>query len=463
MSEQQPKIRVKGLYKVFGRNPEKTIPELEEGMSKDEVLEKYGNTVGINNASFDVYPGEIFVVMGLSGSGKSTVLRCLNRLIEPTAGTVIIDDTDVTKADHETLLKVRREKTAMVFQHFGLLPHKTVSQNVAFGLELQGVAEKTRKEKAYDIIKIVGLKGYEEMMTGELSGGMQQRVGLARALATDPEILLMDEAFSALDPLIRNNMQDELLDLQEKVQKTIVFITHDLDEALKLGDRIAIMKDGAIVQVGTSEEILTLPADKYVSDFVENVDRGKVITAGSLMFAHPQRVLAPRDGPRSAIRKMRKLGVSSIPVTGKGRRFQGFVKLDDAIRAEKKDVRNIEDILISDVTTVSAETTVVDLLPIAWENDLPIPVVDEEGKLEGIVIQGSIVAELTGGEMTEFGVTENEIYPVSESTLAALERDGIDIKKIEEKMDADEELKDTEAGSASTDETSEPETGEDKS
>ena len=408
--DEQPKIRVEGLYKVFGHNPSRAIKLLEQGKTKDQVLEETGNTVGINNASFDIHNGEIFVVMGLSGSGKSTVLRCLNRLIEPTAGKVYIDDVDVTAASHEKLLQIRRDKTAMVFQHFGLLPHKTVSQNVAFGLEIQGVPLEKRREKAYEIIQVVGLKGYEEMMTGELSGGMQQRVGLARALATDPQILLMDEAFSALDPLIRNNMQDELLDLQEKVQKTIVFITHDLDEALKLGDRIAIMKGGAVVQIGTSEEILTSPADDYVASFVENVDRSKVITAGTLMFAHPERVVAPKDGVQMAIRRMRKIGVRSIPVTSRGRKFEGFIKLDDAIAAEKKNEHDIDKIMLRDVPKVPATTTAADLLPLVWDQDLPIAVIDDEERLEGIVVPGSVVAELTGGEPTDFGVTEEEIF-----------------------------------------------------
>ncbi len=455
MSEEEIKIRVEGLYKIFGKEPKRAIPEIEKGMTKDEVLEKYGNTVGINNTSFEVRKGEIFVVMGLSGSGKSTVLRCLNRLIEPTAGKVWIDDVDVTAADREQLLDVRRKKTAMVFQHFGLLPHKTVVQNVAFGLEIQGVELQERTEKAREIIQAVGLAGYEEMMTAELSGGMQQRVGLARALATDPEILLMDEAFSALDPLIRANMQDELLDLQDKVQKTIVFITHDLDEALKLGDRIAIMKDGAVVQTGTSEEILTNPADDYVESFVENVDRGKVITASSLMFAHPERIVAPKDGPSLAVRKMRKLGVQSVPVTGKQRKFLGFVRLSDAVEAEKKGHKNLEDVITREFTSVKPETTAVDLLPLVWKDDLPLAVLNEEGQLEGIVVQGSVVAELTEGEPTDFGVSEEEIYPATENGAHALEESGTTGENEEDKDKKESTMSDALGGDADENENGE--------
>lgn len=232
-------ITVNNLFKIFGKHPEKAFPLIEEDKSKDEILNETGNTIGINDASFEVKEKEMFVIMGLSGSGKSTVLRCLNRLIEPTRGTIMIGDEDITKMDKDRLLELRRKEMSMVFQNFGLFPHRTVANNVEYGLEISGMEKEERKEKAYEALEIVGLKGYEEQMPDELSGGMQQRVGLARALANDPEILLMDEAFSALDPLIRADMQDELLELQAKVNKTVVFITHDLDEALKIGDRIA--------------------------------------------------------------------------------------------------------------------------------------------------------------------------------------------------------------------------------
>ena len=282
-------ITVTDLYKVFGKNPSRAIPLLKEGKAKDKILEETGLTVAIDKASFEVYKKETFVIMGLSGSGKSTVLRCLNRLIEPTAGDVYIgdDQTNIMDVNKDDLLDLRRKRMSMVFQNFGLFPHRSVLNNVGYGLEIGGMEKEERNKKSIEAIEMVGLKGYEHKKPNELSGGMQQRVGLARALANDPEILLMDEAFSALDPLIRADMQDELLDLQQKMSKTIVFITHDLDEALKIGDRIAIMKEGAIVQIGTPERILTEPEDDYVKAFVQNVDRTKIITAKTIMRKAP--------------------------------------------------------------------------------------------------------------------------------------------------------------------------------
>jgi glycine betaine/proline transport system ATP-binding protein len=390
-------LKVEGLYKIFGVRTDSALKLAREGKSKAEILDKTGCTLAINDASFEVREGETFVVMGLSGSGKSTVLRCLNRLWVPTAGSVVLDDIEITKVSEEELRQLRRTKMNMVFQHFGLLPHRTVSDNVAFGLEIQEFDEAKRREKAYETIKMVGLEGYEEMMTGELSGGMQQRVGLARALATDPEILLMDEAFSALDPLIRTQMQDELLDLQQEVQKTIVFITHDLDEALKLGDRIAIMKDGFIVQIGTPEEILTDPADDYVSSFVQNVDRRKVITASTLMFDHPQRVVSPKDGPEVAARRMRKQGISTLAMTGSNRKFMGYVRIDDVVSLTKnKTGKTLQDIVITDVPQADPETPVTDLLPMTMETNLPIAVVNADQQLLGLVMRASVVAEIMG-------------------------------------------------------------------
>lgn len=396
------KIRVENLYKVFGPQPKKAISMVDAGKSKDEILDDIGCTVAVNNASLEIELGEIFVVMGLSGSGKSTLLRCLNRLIEPTTGKVYLDDdaVDVLAAGEEALRTIRRSKMSMVFQHFGLLPHRTVAANVSFGLEIQGVDKETRNKKAYDTVETVGLGGYEEKMTGELSGGMQQRVGLARALATDPEILLMDEAFSALDPLIRNNMQDELLTLQSKVKKTIVFITHDLDEALKLGDRIAIMnQNGQIEQVGTSEEILSNPASEYVEAFVENVDRSKVITATSIMFDHPERVVDPKEGPGVAVRRMRKWGISHLAVTDSDNRFQGFVAIDDAVKLQKENKHTLESIINHSNRTISPDTPVADILPQVWDNNIPVVATNEEGQMEGIVYRPSVIAEITGEEI----------------------------------------------------------------
>src|SRR5699024_8798814 len=268
-----PVIEVKNLSKVFGRNTRQTLKLLDEGLSKSEILEQTGNTVGVNRASFSVDAGEIFVIMGLSGSGKSTLIRLVNRLIEPTEGNIYIDGDDLSKMDKKSLRTVRREKLSIVFQKCALFPHRTILENAEYGLEIQNVPKEERQKKAKDALEMVGLGGYLHQAPGQLSGGMQQRVGLARALANDPEVLLMDEAFSALDPLIRKEMQDELIDLQASMKKTILFITHDLDEALRLGDRIALMKDGSIVQIGTPEEILVKPANDYVEKFVEDVDR----------------------------------------------------------------------------------------------------------------------------------------------------------------------------------------------
>src|SRR6056297_334205 len=398
------KIKVENLSVIFGKNVNEAQELLRKGTSKVEILNQTGCTVGVNNASLEIEEGEVFVVMGLSGSGKSTLLRCFNRLIEPTNGKILVDNEDVISVNEKELrLNIRRKKMTMVFQHFGLLPHRTVSSNVAFGLEIQGVDEETRIKKAYDVIKTVGLEGYEEKMTGQLSGGMQQRVGLARALATDPEILLMDEAFSALDPLIRTNMQDELLDLQEKVHKTILFITHDLDEALKLGDRIAIMKDGKIVQTGTPEEILTNPANDYVKAFVENVDRGGIVTANTVMFNNPANVRIKQDGPRAALRKMSNAGVTSLPVIDEDGKFIGFVKDDDMKEMEDKGMRDIKDFMYTkeEVKAVDPETPVAELLPLFLDTNLNLAVIDENKKLVGVVVHSTVIAEMIGKERKE--------------------------------------------------------------
>lgn len=396
-------IQVKNLNVIFGKRKKEALNLLNNGVSKADILNQTGCTVGVYDASFEIKEGEIFVVMGLSGSGKSTLLRCFNRLIEPTSGSISIDGKDVIKASVSELREIRRKKMTMVFQHFGLLPHRTVSSNVAFGLEIQGVDEETRIKKAYDTIETVGLKGYEEQMTGQLSGGMQQRVGLARALATDPEVLLMDEAFSALDPLIRNNMQDELLLLQEKVQKTILFITHDLDEALKLGDRIAIMKDGRIVQIGTPEEILTNPADDYVKAFVENVDRGGIITARSIMFEKPASIRIDHDGPKVALRRMRQVGVTSLPVVDKSNKFLGFVKDVEMAYMEENGLQKISEYMHSkkEIRAVSPETPVAEVLPLFLDNIYNIAVIDDENKLIGVVVHSSVISEMIGKERKE--------------------------------------------------------------
>lgn len=356
------KLKVEDLTIIFGKNKEKALELLDKGFSKKEILEKTGCTVGINKASFEIYEGEFFVIMGLSGSGKSTLLRCLNRLNEPTAGKVYINNDNITDKNNKDLLEVRRTEMSMVFQKFGLLPHHTVLSNAAFGLEIRGESKTIREEKAQKALDIVGLNGFENQLPSQLSGGMQQRVGLARALANDPEVLLMDEAFSALDPLIKSEMQDQLLELQETLQKTIVFITHDLDEAIKIGDRIVIMKDGVIEQIGTAEDILTNPASDYVKAFVEKVDRKTIITAKSLMFDKPTVVRFRKDGPEGALRKMRTTGLETLPVVDFQNKFLGFVTLNDIVQIAKKKEPTVESVINSNVPSVFQEATVEEML-----------------------------------------------------------------------------------------------------
>ncbi|MBV4427494.1 quaternary amine ABC transporter ATP-binding protein [Clostridium tyrobutyricum] len=390
-------IEVKNVYKIFGKNPKKVIPLLEKEMTKDQIHNKTGYSVGVNNVSFQVNKGEFFVVMGLSGSGKSTLIRCLNRLICATSGEILIDGEDILKCKDDKLLEIRRKKIAMVFQNFALFPHRTICSNVEYGLEIQGIASNVRKKKAYKALKLVGLKGYEESMPDELSGGMKQRVGLARALATDPEILLMDEAFSALDPLIRKEMQEEMLQLQSKMHKTVIFITHDLDEALRLGDRIAIMKDGLVEQIGTSEDILTDPASDYIKNFVQDVDRTKIITA-SIIMEKSKAITLSKDGPKSAVRLMKDEGISSIYVTDKNRKLKGIIKIEDAIELGNHGIPNVESILITEIPTTSPETPISDLLSVAKDAIYPIAVVDEEHTMLGIIKRSTIIAGIAGEE-----------------------------------------------------------------
>ena len=292
-----PKIELKNVYKIFGEDPQSVLPLVQNGATKEEILEDTDHTVGLDNVSISIEEGETFVCMGLSGSGKSTLIRHINRLIDPTVGEVLVDGVNVLEFNESELLELRRHKMSMVFQSFGLFPHKTVIQNVAYGLEIQDKPLEERTRISEEQIKAVGLNGFEHQYPSELSGGMQQRVGLARALATNPGILLMDEAFSALDPLIRNDMQEQLVELQSKLHKTIVFITHDLDESLKLGDHIGILNGGRLVQVGKPEEIIMNPADDYVAAFVKDVNRAKVLRAKTIMLSAEQN---PLNGKKSA-------------------------------------------------------------------------------------------------------------------------------------------------------------------
>ena len=395
------KIEIKDLSILFGPEKAKAKKMIKQGKSKQEILKETGCTIAVRNANLEIEEGEMFVIMGLSGSGKSTLVRCINRLNEPSMGEIWLSGRNITSLSDKELLQIRRKEMAMVFQHFGLLPHRTVLSNIAFGLELQGVPKEEREKKAYESIAVVGLKGYENQRVDELSGGMQQRVGLARALANDPEVLLMDEAFSALDPLIREQMQDELLDLQEKMKRTIVFITHDLDEAIKLGDRIAIMKDGEVVQVGTPEEILTDPANDYVTRFTESVDRGRVVTASSIMLTQPIVVRIRKDGPEAIIRKMREKRLYALPVIGTDEQFLGEIRLKDVLRLRKEGVRDISSIVMKEVPSVLESRTVEDMLPLLPKVQQALPVVDENNRLKGVVSTSAIIIEMTGKDQKE--------------------------------------------------------------
>ena len=389
------KIKVQNLTKIFGNKPEQGIELLKQGLSKNEIMDKTGLAVGVNNASFEVEEGQFLVIMGLSGSGKSTLVRLVNRLIEPTSGSVIIDGNDITKMTADELRNLRRKKFAMVFQRFALFPHRTILKNVEFGLEIQGMEQSEREQKAREALDLVGLKGWEDSYPEHLSGGMQQRVGLARALAVDPDILLMDEAFSALDPLIKKEMQDKLLALQNRVNKTIIFITHDLDEALKLGDKIILMKDGAIVQEGTPEDILTNPADEYVEKFVEDVNTSKILTASGVM-KKVKNVAYTKDGPRTVLRKMEEEGISSIFVVNRDWTINGIVFAEDAAEAAENGVKEITNIIKKDVIQIGPDTPVNEIFPVIATATYPIVVADENKKLLGIIIKGTILAKLAG-------------------------------------------------------------------
>lgn len=339
----EPKIRCESIWKLFGPHPKSTLAGLDHSLSRSEIQQQTGHVVAVNDVSFSVQEGETFVVMGLSGSGKSTLVRCLSRLIDPTSGQVMIDNRDITTVSHRELKDLRRHKMAMVFQHFGLFPHRTVLDNVAYGLEVRGEPRQARLQKAREFIDLVGLDGWAEHYPRELSGGMQQRVGLARAMAVEPEILLFDEPFSALDPLIRREMQDELLALQSKLKKTMVFITHDFQEAIKMGDHIMIMRDGAISQLGTAEEIVANPADKYVADFTEDVPRYKVLSAG--------KVMRPLNGTTA---------LSSGP-------------------------------------TVTLDTKIENMIDLVADTDQAIAVVDAHGTVRGTVDRSIVMKSMTSG------------------------------------------------------------------
>ncbi len=387
---QEASISCQNVWKVFGPNPSSVLELSEDNLDKQEILEQTGHVLAVRDVSFDVEPNEIFVVMGLSGSGKSTLVRCINRLIEPTSGKILIDGIDVAQMDKEELRQLRRHKLSMVFQNFGLLPHRSVQENVGFGLEIRGERGKSREEKIKNALELVGLHGWGKSMIHELSGGMQQRVGLARALASDPEIMLMDEPFSALDPLIRRQMQDEFINLRDTVSKTVVFITHDLAEALKLGHRIAIMKDGVVVQIGTPMDIVANPADDYVKEFVRDVSRGDVLPASSIMQRPSVRI---REGAdlESVLNDMKNREADVAFVTDNFGRMKGIVTAPQAEASLEEGIKKVDDILQTEYPQASSDNTLTECLPLIAEGDIPLLILDDNEHLLGVITRKDLI------------------------------------------------------------------------
>lgn len=404
------KLSVKNVYKIFGRREQEAVRRLQEGASKEDV--QHLGTAAVIDASMDVEEGEIFVVMGLSGSGKSTLIRTLNGLWKPSSGSVEIDGVDLATASDAQLRKIRQEKVSMVFQHFALLPHRTVLENAAYALEVKGVGKAEREATAQHWLKMVELDGWEDKLPSQLSGGMQQRVGLARALASETDILLMDEAFSALDPLIRREMQEQLLELQRDLGKTIVFITHDLNEAMFIGDRIAVMRDGRIVQIGTAEQILTDPANDYVAQFVQDVDRTRVLTARSVM-EKPVSLVPSGFGPRGALDQMRRTQSAGALVVARDRTLLGYVTDGDAVQAIKDKAERLDDyVRLDGIHTVSADTPLAELFAPSSSSPIPLAVVDDDNRLLGVVPRIAILASLAQlGNTTELQPVDDDGRP----------------------------------------------------
>ena len=387
-------IEVSGLWKIFGRNVDEILKSPEKrAATKETLLEETGCVVAVRDVSFEVERGLIFVIMGLSGSGKSTLIRCLLRLVEPTAGKIIINGEDICQYNDEELMHLRRNTIGMIFQDFGLFPHRTVLDNVAYGLKVRGVNKAKRYARAQEVIDKVGLKGWENHLPSTLSGGMQQRVGIARALANDPEILLMDEPFSGLDPLIRRQMQDELINLQEEVHKTILFVTHDLDEALKLGYRIAIMKDGEIIQVGSPEEVITAPGDAYVKEFVKDASPTKVVTAETIMD-RPAAIIYEWQGPKAAMHLMRTNNLDEAFMTSRGGKLIGLVTLSRLVELFRSKGQSLKEAIEPDALTCRPDTVMEDIFPLAASTIYPIAVVNDDGKLLGEISTSTLMFSL---------------------------------------------------------------------
>ncbi len=384
------KISCQGIWKVFGPHADRIMPQLDENSERVEVQERTGHVIGVKDVSFKVQQGETFVVMGLSGSGKSTLVRCMSRLVEPTSGKVVIDGEDVVQMTEKQLIDLRRNKMSMVFQHFGLLPHRRVIDNIAYGLEVQGITKTERHEKADEVLNLVGLGGWDQHYPRELSGGMQQRVGLARALAVDPEIMLFDEPFSALDPLIRREMQDELLKLQEVMHKTMVFITHDFLEAIKMGDHIAIMKDGEIVQIGTPEEVVANPVNDYVREFSEDVPRHKVLTASKIM-SNGYPTVGVNDTVETALSRMRDGDHPAAFVLGAGNAY--VATLERRVAEASAKIGSVKDVAVAE-ESITPNTLIERLITRIARTDTPVPVVDESNALVGTVDRTAIMLAL---------------------------------------------------------------------
>jgi len=388
------KIEVRNIYKIFGPHPDRWLQAARDGQSKEALLERSGHTLGLRDISLSIKEGDIHVIMGLSGSGKSTLIRHFNRLIEPSAGQILVDGVDVVGLKPKALERFRQQKMSMVFQRFGLLPHRTVLDNAAYGLAVQGVSRGERNQRALHWLEQVGLAGFEAQYPHQLSGGMQQRVGLARALATDAEILLMDEAFSALDPLIRHEMQDQLLSLQARLNKTIVFITHDLDEALRLGNRIAILKDGELIQEGTPEDILLSPANDYIESFLQDVNRGKVLNASHACNERPL-TLTTRSKPEHALERLAARGYEYAAVLD-GKRLAGVLTREDAQRAVREGARDIARHL-SDMASVPASAGLDEVLARLLRTPEPVAVTGDQGEFIGVLSRSKVVELVTPG------------------------------------------------------------------
>ncbi|MFF2754061.1 glycine betaine/L-proline ABC transporter ATP-binding protein [Psychrobacillus sp. NPDC058041] len=393
------KLKIENVSKIFGPRPKKVIPMIQSGVSKEEILAKTSHTVGVYDASMEIMEGETFVIMGLSGSGKSTLIRCLNLLNRPTSGAIYVDGENVVGYNKSQLKYYRQKKIAMVFQHFGLFSHRTVLENIEYGLEVRGMAKEERQKIAQKHLEIVGLKGYENQYPEELSGGMRQRVGIARALANDPDILLMDEPFSALDPLIRREMQLELLDIQNRLQKTIIFITHDVNEAFKIGDRVAVMKNGKVEQIGTPEEILDKPASKYISEFIRDIDRSKILQAENIMMK-PHGLVSLKDGLNVAAKVMRENGISSAFVADRKRKLQGIVTIDQAIDGLKQK-KSLLEVMSTDVKTIRPDEYVQDIIPYVLDSKYPLVVTDEDLTIKGIILRVHVLASLISDNLEE--------------------------------------------------------------